>query len=680
MPPAPVRATADPYSGDAAHVLVADDDAERRDALARLLRQRWQVETVADGAEALAAVRRRRPDLVIADAALPVFDGAALLRALRDEPGTASIPVVLLADRAGHEDADDVTGAEAEADEYLVRPFPSRQLLARIATQLELSALRRQAQSERARLFTLFAQAPVMIGAFEGPDHTVVVANAEWELAAGRPIRLGVPLVEALPELEGQSILEVHDRVYRTGRGETIHEFPIRFGSPAAAAERYFTLLFEPLHDAEGAMLGYLMIGFDVSGQVLARRQVEEQSRALASARADADDARATAESASQAKDEFLAMLGHELRNPLAPIVTALQLMQLRAGADDTFDRERHVIERQVGHLTRLVDDLLDISRITRGRIELHRRPVEIGEIVAKAIEQASPLLELRHHQLTVEVPASGLCVNGDPHRLSQVVSNLLMNAAKYTDYGGKISIRAWQDGSEVALTVRDSGIGIPAELLPRLFDLFVQGKRTSARSEGGLGLGLAIARNFVTLHGGSIRAHSAGPGTGSEFVVRLPRIEQVARPRNGVQTAARDRGDAERVLIVDDNVDAADLMAEGLRSLGYTVRVAHDPLSALELARDFSPSICVLDLGLPVIDGYDLARRLRQLLGTDVALIAVTGYGQQSDRERSRAAGFEEHLVKPVEVRLLADHIARLRDRERTRTPRQASTPSNGW
>ncbi|HSA54743.1 MAG TPA: response regulator [Gemmatimonadaceae bacterium] len=665
------RATPSELTGEAEHLLLADDDGDRREALAGVLRRRWQVETVADGAEALAAVRRNRPDLVVADIALPVFDGPALLRALRSEPSTASLPLILMTDRVA--DDQETAGPEAEADDYLVRPFLAQQLMARVSTQLELFQLRQSAQSERARLFALFTQAPVIIGAFEGPEHTIVLANAEWEYATGRRIPLGLPLVDALPELEGQPIIEVHDRVVRSERGETIYEFPIRFGSADASAERFFTLLFEPLRDAEGAMIGYMTIGFDVTGQVAARRKVDEQTRELAAAHRVAEDARATAESASQVKDEFLALLGHELRNPLAPIVTALQLMQLRAGADHTFDREREVIERQVAHLTHLVDDLLDVSRITRGRIELHRAPIEMGRIVAKAIEQASPLLELRGHQLTVDVPANGLCVSGDEHRLSQVVSHLVANAAKYTDHGGRIAIRGWRDGDEAVLSVRDNGSGIRPELLPRIFDLFVQGKRTSARAEGGLGLGLAIARNFVTLHGGTVIAHSDGPGLGSEFIVRLPRIEAPAGTRNGVSApASRVPRDGERVMVVDDNVDAAELIADGLRVQGFTVRVAHDPLNALELAREFAPAICVLDIGLPVIDGYDLARRLRELLGSGVALIAVTGYGQPSDRERSRAAGFAEHLVKPVEVRVLADRIARVRWR--------ASPRENAW
>jgi CheY-like chemotaxis protein len=312
-----------------------------------------------------------------------------------------------------------------------------------------------------------------------------------------------------------------------------------------------------------------------------------------------------------------------------------------------------------VGHLTRLVDDLLDVSRIARGKIELHRRPVEVAAVVAHAIELASPLLELRRHQLVVHVPSTNLCVNGDEHRLSQVAANLLTNAAKYTDYGGRIEIKAWQDEEEAVLSVRDNGAGIPSDLLPRVFDFFVQGQRSRARSEGGLGLGLTIVRNVVELHGGTVQAYSTGPGQGSEFVVRLPLVPRAMSSKStAVRRTAPGHSGAVRLLVVDDNTDAADLIAEGLGTLGFDVRVAHDALSALDVAREFEPEIGVLDIGLPVIDGYDLAQRLRELLGARVVLIAVTGYGQLHDRERSRAAGFADHLVKPVEVRELADRI----------------------
>jgi signal transduction histidine kinase len=361
------------------------------------------------------------------------------------------------------------------------------------------------------------------------------------------------------------------------------------------------------------------------------------------------------AESANRAKDEFLAMLGHELRNPLSPILTALQLMKLRGEAGS--ERERAVIERQVNHLTRLVDDLLDVSRIARGRIELNTEIVEMWDVVARAIEMAGPVLEQRTHTLAVDVPGPGLRVEGDPTRLSQVVSNLLTNAAKYTPQGGEISVQATLADDQIVLSVRDTGIGIPPDVLPRIFDLFVQQRQTFDRSQGGLGIGLTIVRRLIERHGGSVSAHSDGPGKGSQFIVRLPAAERsrdTASPRTlrQIPDASALRGGAPRILVVEDNQDGAAMLMEALTAKGYDTRVAHDAPTALRVAAEFSPDIAFLDIGLPVMDGYELATHLRRIPGlSELRLIAVTGYGEESDRQKSRAAGFHHHLVKPVDI-----------------------------
>jgi PAS domain S-box-containing protein len=360
--------------------------------------------------------------------------------------------------------------------------------------------------------------------------------------------------------------------------------------------------------------------------------------------------ARADAETASRAKDEFLAMLGHELRNPLAPISTALQLMKLREG--NSSSREHAVIERQVRHLTRLVDDLLDVSRIARGLVELSRRPVDVADVLSNAVEIASPLLDQRNHHLSIHA-TPGLSVDADPTRLSQVVSNLLTNAAKFTPPRGHIALSAERDGADVVLRVRDDGEGMTADLLPNVFDLFIQGTRTLARSEGGLGLGLALVKNLVALHGGTTSASSDGPGKGSEFVVRIPAItaERAATPV-GARPALRAIGRGRRVLLVDDNEDALDMLAYALRELGYEVAVAGDAQGALEQLKDFEAEVAVLDLGLPVVDGFELARIIRDTPAkSTLRLVALTGYGQQHDVAKCRAAGFDVHLVKPVAI-----------------------------
>jgi PAS domain S-box-containing protein len=375
----------------------------------------------------------------------------------------------------------------------------------------------------------------------------------------------------------------------------------------------------------------------------------------------EAEKAREEAVAASRTKDDFLAMLGHELRNPLSPILTALELMNLKNATG--FEKERAVIERQVRHVERLVDDLLDVSRITRGKITLKKEPLTIANAISKAIEIASPLIEQRMHRLSTSVPHD-LRVEADPVRLAQVFANLLTNAAKYTEPGGSIAVIARADGDDVIASVRDSGEGIAPELLPRIFDLFVQGMRAIDRSQGGLGLGLTIVRSLVELHGGRISVKSDGLGKGSEFIVRLPRL----RPRADKSDDEERVSDGKtkmttrlRVLVVDDNLDAADMLVAAMEELGYVAKRAHDAISALELAKEMRPDVALLDIGLPVMNGYELAKRLRAEPGLErIVLIAVTGYGQESDRLKAKEAGFDEHYVKPVDLATLAERLAR--------------------
>ena len=352
---------------------------------------------------------------------------------------------------------------------------------------------------------------------------------------------------------------------------------------------------------------------------------------------------------ANSAKDGFLAMLGHELRNPLSPIVTALQLMRMRG--DSGAVREREIIERQVDHLVRLVDDLLDVSRVTRGNITLQPEQVDIAQPLAKAVEMASLLLEQRKHRLLVEV-APALHWHGDPARLAQVVANLLTNAARYTDPGGEIALRAWRhDAGSLVISVKDSGTGLAPDTLAQVFDLFFQGKRSLDRTEGGLGVGLALVKSIVELHGGTVEANSQGKGRGSEFIVRLPagpapaQALGVAPPSPAAVPAL-----ARRVMIVDDNADGAEMLGRLLAEHGHEVAVFNDPLLALADAPRLRPHVAVLDIGLPGMDGYELAARLRVQLGAHgCRLVALSGYSQEADKIRSAEAGFEQHLVKPV-------------------------------
>lgn len=379
-----------------------------------------------------------------------------------------------------------------------------------------------------------------------------------------------------------------------------------------------------------------------------ARRQAELQAR-------EAERRRRELERAGRQKDEFLAMLAHELRNPLAPIYNAVQILAVRGHDPDEVERIGGLIGRQLQQMVRLVDDLLDVSRITRGKINLCKEPVDLAQVVSMAVETSRPLIESKGHELTVTLPETPLQVHADATRLAQVLSNLLNNAAKYTETAGRISLAAELLEGEVRVRVRDTGIGIAHEMLPRVFDLFTQADSSLDRAQGGLGVGLTLVRRLVELHGGTVEAHSAGTGQGTEMVVRLPLLP--GPPEEAPDSPAprpSQAGAAEtlRILIVDDNEDTAESLAVLMEMAGHEVRTAFEGFSALEEARTFRPGVVLLDIGLPNLDGYEVARRLCQESGKDrMLLLAMTGYGQEEDRRRSREAGFDHHLVKPVDL-----------------------------
>jgi PAS domain S-box-containing protein len=409
----------------------------------------------------------------------------------------------------------------------------------------------------------------------------------------------------------------------------------------ADGSQFWANVVINAIRDANGQVIGFTKITRDLTDR---KRADEERTARLA------------AEAANRAKDEFLAILGHELRNPLAPIVTAVDILKHRSGERDA--RELEIIERQLQHVTRLVDDLLDVARIVQGKIEVRRESLDIGDVVTRAIEQARALLEHRGHRLTVELPRDPVHVEGDQARLVQVVGNLLVNSAKYTEPGGNIAIDVRDLAGRVAIEVRDDGIGIAPDLMPRVFDLFAQGDHEAPAR--GLGLGLALVRRLVELHGGTVEAHSDGPRRGSTFVVDLPTVPPP--PHVERRGAARTRVTRpRRVMIVDDHVDAAMLLGDALALAGHEVRTVNSPEDAIETVRTFHPDVAILDIGMPGMDGYELARTLRERLGdTKLKLIALTGYGQPSDRERSAAAGFDAHFVKPVDLRHLHEDIAK--------------------
>jgi signal transduction histidine kinase/CheY-like chemotaxis protein len=398
-----------------------------------------------------------------------------------------------------------------------------------------------------------------------------------------------------------------------------------------------------------------------------ANTDLEQTNRVLQSEVSERARAEAALKEADRHKDEFLAVLAHELRNPLAPIRNAVEIMRRSALPDPQLAWSRDVIERQVKHLTRLVDDLLDVSRITRGNINLSREGVLVTTIVARAIETIQPLIAEQRHELQVDVPEDALEVEGDLTRLTQVLGNLLNNAAKYTDPGGAISVVARRADTDVEIRVRDNGIGIPPELLPRLFQLFTQVDGAAHRAQGGLGIGLALVRQLVQMHGGSVTAYSQGPGHGSEFLVRLPlRMKNYRESPVGLAaptvTTVNGTRTGHRILLADDNRDALDSLATLLQCDGHEVHTAGDGAEALIVAAEHHPDVVLLDIGMPKLDGYEVARRIRaEPWGKRTVLIALTGWGQDEDRRRSREVGFDSHLVKPLDPEALSTLLARL-------------------
>ncbi|MET0292548.1 MAG: response regulator [Steroidobacteraceae bacterium] len=635
-------------------LLIVDDIAENLIALEALLRQpELAIHQARSATEALELLLVNDFALAILDVQMPDMDGFQLAEMMRGTERTRRIPIIFVT--AGlHGPQRIFDGYEAGAVDFLTKPIDPRILRHKVDTFIELFrqrqqlasqlAVLREAEELRSRVRTLedqryqllsavFRHAPVGLALVRGRPATVEFCNTAFGTLLGRSEAIvGQQLASLLPQVaqvanELRDDTDLEPRVERT----------LRIG------ERDYDVMLQPLGATEGEAAAVVV--FDVTDLARARHE---------------------ADVANRAKDEFLAMLGHELRNPLAPIVTALHLMQIKCGA--LASEERAIIDRQVRHMVRLVDDLLDVSRITRGKLDLNLEPVDLADIVAKAAETAEPLIGKRKHTLELAVP-TGFGVMADPVRLAQVLLNLLTNAARYTEPGGRITVSAERHDDRIVLDVTDTGVGIRAEMLDTIFKLFVQEEQDLSRSQGGLGLGLAIAQSFAQLHGGELTAHSDGPGKGSTFRLSLPTLEAADAPRPITASpddtlpseAARPR-QRRRVLVVDDNRDVATMFAAALTELGHTTEIAHDAADALRRAESFRPEFGVLDVGLPGTDGLSLARSLRRVPGLErLKLIAVSGYGQAADRTRSLAAGMDEHLVKPVEIERLDAVIARL-------------------
>lgn len=453
--------------------------------------------------------------------------------------------------------------------------------------------------------------------------------------AVGRSITLIIP-----PE----RLDEEHEILARIRSGERVEHFEtVRVTKQGRRVD--ISLTISPVRDGAGRVIGASKIARDITERKRAERALRE---------------------ADQRKDEFIALLAHELRNPLAPLRNGLQVMRLAAGDPDAVVEARDMMERQLGHMVRLIDDLLDVSRISRNKMELRRARILLSDVLSSAVETARPLIQAAGHELTIALPPEPVYFDADLTRLAQVFGNLLTNSAKYTEPGGRIWLTAGRQGGDVVVSLRDTGIGIPAEALPNVFDMFSQVGRNIERSTGGLGIGLALVKGLVEMHGGTVTAESAGPGKGSTFTVRLPAWG--SRPERGAedlpQGGKAGNSPGRRILVVDDNRDSAVSMAMMLQLVGNEVRTAHDGLEALEVAEAFRPQVILMDVGMPRLNGYDSTRRIReQPWGKATIIIALTGWGQEGDRERSREAGCDGHLVKPVDLVDLEKLVAGLAD-----------------
>jgi PAS domain S-box-containing protein len=823
MLPVPYLRPAREEDDDRPRVLLADDNADMRHYVARLLAERYRIETAPDGAAALAAARRQPPDLVLTDVMMPRLDGFGLLRELRADPRTREVPVIMLSARAGEESR--VEGMEAGVDDYLVKPFGARELLARVSAHLQMARLRRETnQSLRYRgeqFETLLNQAPLGVylvdadfrirevnpvalpvfgdipGGVLGRDfdevihilwekkyadevvrifrHTletgesyVTPERAEFRIDRAvteyyewRVDRITLPdgrfglvcyfrdisqhvQARKLIEQSRDALRESEQRITADLEAMTsLHELGEICSRPGGDSPRCLEKILDAAIALTGADKGNLQLpdgdsgalqiaaqrGFDrafldfftevgrgeaaacgaamqaarrvvvedvtrsdlFSGQASLRVLLDAGVRAVQSsplmssegnvlgmisthftrphrpaerelrlidllARQAADflerkQAEKALREADRRKDEFLATLAHELRNPLAPIRNGLQIMRLAGHSREAVEQARTVMERQLGHMVRLIDDLLDLSRISRGKIELRKGRVPLAAVVQQAVETSRPAIEQAGHELTVSVPPDPIYVDADVTRLSQVFSNLLNNAAKFTANGGQVWLTVERRDGEAVVSVRDNGVGIPAHMLPKVFEQFTQVDRSLERSQGGLGIGLTIVKRLVEMHGGSVEAHSDGYGKGSEFVVRLPVVLSLAGEQPPDDAGPARPSARRRILVADDNRDSATSLAMMLQVMGNETRTAFDGLEALDVAAAFRPDVILLDIGMPRLNGYDACRRIReQPWGKDLVLVAVTGWGQDEDRRRSQESGFNSHLVKPVE------------------------------
>jgi len=634
-------------------IVVADDNNDMRAYIKSLLGAYADVTACADGEAAFELLLADPPDLLVSDVMMPRLDGFGLIARLRATESLRHLPVMLLSARAGEEAK--IEGLRAGADDYLVKPFSANELQARVERQVGLARERHQQRQEavkqEAYFRTLIDASPVMLWTTDATGYATYLSQ-RWSDFTGRPPEqeLGFGWLE---NVHGEDLQRTRDEFLAANASHA--PFSIDYRLRRRDGEyRWVIDVGQPRVDEGGAPFGYVGTVIDVHEFKL----LQERAEALADELGEKN----------RMQSEFLVTLAHELRNPLAPIRTGLELMRAGAPAGSRHDL-RGMMERQVNHMVHLVDDLLDMARLTSGKLTLKREAVTLAAVVNQAIEISMPLVSAGGHQLAVDLPPDSVALHVDRHRIAQVLSNLVNNAAKYTPKGGAINVTARIDAvaGQVVIDVMDNGVGIDAEVLATVFDLYAQAPGSEGMSQGGLGVGLSLAQRLVQLHGGQVEAASGGIGHGSRFTVRLPLPDDAVAPAaQPVHAAPAAPMAAMKVLLVDDNIDAAETLSALLEFSGYDVMLAHDGAGALEKAAQSPVPLVLLDIGLPDMDGYAVALAMRKMDGmADATLIALTGWGSEQDRLRSQQAGFDLHLTKPVDFTALQTTLAKVAARQ---------------
>jgi len=637
-----------PHNTIPTYVLLVDDQPANLLALEAALESLGvNLVRAVSGTQALAALEKRDFAAVLLDVRMPGMDGFEVAREIRARPRSRFTPILFVT--AGDDPDEAMLSAYAlGAVDFLAKPLRSEVLKAKVGVFVELYRSkeelrlrerrdfeqRLEAKEERYRaLFESIDQGFCVVKLLRDADGTVrdflyEEANEAFTQHTGLRNPVGKTMRELVPGYEGRRF-DIYDRVARTGEST-------RFVHEDKTMKRWFDIYATRLR-GEGADLVAVLFS-DITQRLMAEQDLRRLNEELAQA--------------NRRKTEFLATLAHELRNPLAPLSNGLHLMRMASTKPELLEKTRQMMERQIQHMVHLVDDLLDVARISTGKVELRRQRIDLKDVVATAVETSASLIDAGGHKLTVDVPAQPLPMDADPTRIAQVVSNLLNNAAKYTPEGGRIALSVRAEGGNAVLSVSDTGIGIAPEALGKVFEMFAQ-VSGAGKPQGGLGIGLSLVQSLVVLHGGRVTAASAGTGKGSTFTVRLPLVPRESEVTSRMaQTSTPSKPDQLQVLVVDDNTDAAESLGVLLDIEGHAAHIAHSGAEALQLAQTQALDVVFLDIGLPDMTGYDVAKRMRLLPGMQkTLLVALTGWGTQDDRQRTRDAGFDRHLTKPAEL-----------------------------